>query len=99
MVFEDYFAAAKAFEVSRVVTRSQARAISQEPVVVWEAEPPLREEEMENAPAQTITTTELPVEVDRQRKRRRHREHIPKTKRQRDLLEEPPKDTSSRSSG
>ena len=69
MVFEDYLATAgKAFEATRAVTRSQAKATSQEPEVVWEAEPPLPEEEMENAPAQTITTTELPVEVDRPRK-------------------------------
>ena len=71
MVFEDYLAAAKAFEVTRAVTRSQAKVTSQEPEVVWEAEPPLpEEEEMENAPAQTITTTELPVDADRPRKRR-----------------------------
>ena len=30
MVFEDYLAAAKAFEVTRAVTRSQAKATSQE---------------------------------------------------------------------
>ena len=71
MVFEDNRAAAKAFEVTRAVTRSPAKATSQEPKVVWEAKPPLpEEEEMENAPAQTITTTELPVEVDLPRKRR-----------------------------
>ena len=99
-VFEDYLAAAKAFEVTRTVTRSQAKATSQEPEVVWEAEPPLPEkEEMENAPAKTITTTELPVEVDRPRNRRGQREPIPKPKRQRDPLEAPPNDTSSRSSG
>ena len=58
MAVEDYLAAAKAFEVTRAVTRSQAKATFQEPEVVWEAEPPLlEEEEMENAPAQTITTT------------------------------------------
>ena len=89
MAFEDYLAAAKAFEVTRAVTRSQAKATSQEPEVVWEAEPPLpEEEEMENAPAQTITTTELPVEVDRTRKRRGQREPIPKPRRQRDPLED-----------
>ena len=54
MAFDDYLAAAKAFGVTRAVTRSQAKATSQEPEVVWEAEPPLPEEgEMENAPAQT----------------------------------------------
>ena len=54
---------------------------------------------MENTLAQTITTTELPVEVDRPRKRRGQREPIPRPKRQRDPLEESPKDTSSRLSG
>ena len=54
---------------------------------------------MENAPAQTITITELPVEVDRPRKRRGQRKPIPRPKRQRDPLEESPKDTNSRSSG
>ena len=100
MVFEDYLAEAKAFEVTRAVTRSQAKGPSQEPEVVWEAEPLLpEEEEMENAMAQTVTTTELPVEVDRPRKRRGQREPIPRPRRQRDPLEESPKDTSSRSSG
>ena len=100
MAFEDYLAATKALEVTRAVTRSQAKATSQEPEVVWEAEPPLpEEEEMDNTPAQTMTTNELPVEVDRTRKRRGQREPIPKPKRQRDPLEEPPKDTNSRSSG
>ena len=96
MVFEDYFAAAKAFEVTRAVTRSQAKTTSQEPEVVWEAEPPLPEKGMEAVPAQKITTTELPVEVNRPRKRRGQREPIPKPKRQRDPLEEAPKDTNSR---
>ena len=99
MVFEDHVAASKAFEVTRAVTRSQAKATSQEPEVVWEAEPSLPEEEMENAKAQTVTTTELPMEVDRPRKRRGKREPIPRPKRQRDPLEESPKDTSSCSSG
>ena len=100
MVFEDYLAASKAFKVTRAVTRSQAKATSQAPEVVWEAEPPLpEEEEMEYATAQTVTTTELPVEVDRPRKLRGQREPIPRPKRQRDPLEESPKDTSSRSSG
>ena len=99
MVFEDYLAAAKAFEATRAATRSQAKATSQEPEVVWEAEPSSPEEEMVNTPAQTVTTTELPVEVDRPRKRGGQREPIPKPKRQRDPLEEPPEDTSSRSSG
>ena len=100
MVFEDSLATAKAFEVPRAITRSQAKATSQEPEVVWEAEPPLpEEEEIENATAQTVTTTELPVEVDRPRKRRRLREPIPRPKRQRDPLEESPKDTSNRYRG
>ena len=90
----------QAFEVTRAVTRSQAKATSEEPEVVWAAEPPSpEEEEMENAPAQAITTTEPPVEVDRPRKRRGQRELLSKPKRQRDPLEEPPKDTSNRSSG
>ena len=80
MVFEDYLAASKAFEVTRAVTRSQAKATPQAPEVVWEAEPPLPEEkEMENETAQTVTTAELPVEVDRPRKRRGQREPIPRT--------------------
>ena len=54
---------------------------------------------MENAPAQTSTTAELPVEVDRPRKRRGQREPIPGPKQQRDLLVESPKDTSSLSRG
>ena len=100
MVFEDYLAASKAFEVTRVVTRSKAKATSQEPEVVGEAEPPLpEEEEMADATAQTVTTTELPVEVDRPRKRRGQREPIPRPKWQRDPFEESPKDTSSSSSG
>ena len=100
MVFGDYLAAIKAFEVTRAVTISQALATSQEPEVVWEAEKPLpEEEEMENAKAQTVTTIELPVEVDRPPKRRGQREPIPRPKRQRDRLEESPKDTSSCSSG
>ena len=79
MVFENYLAASKAFEVTRAVTRLQAKVTSQEPEVVWEAEPPLpEEEEMENTPAQTITTTERPLEVDRPRKRRGQREPIPR---------------------
>ena len=45
MVFEVYLAASKAFEVTTAVTISQAKATSQEPEVVWEAEPPLPEEE------------------------------------------------------
>ena len=99
MVFEDCLAPAKTFEVTRAATRSQANATSQEPKVVWEAEPPLpEEEEMEKTPAQTITTTELPVEADRPRKRRGQIKPIPRPKRQRDPLEESLKDTSSRSS-
>ena len=100
MVFEDYLAAAKAFEVTRAVTRSPAKATSQEPEVVWEAEPPLPEEEkMENAAAQTVTTAELPVEVDRPRKRGGQREPIQRPQQQRNPVKETPKDTSSRSSG
>ena len=100
MVFENYLAAAKAFEVTKEVTRSQAKATSQKPEVVWEAEPPLPEkEEMEYATVQTVTTTELPVKVDRPLKRRGQREPIPRPKWQRDPLYESPKDTSSRSSG
>ena len=100
MVFEDYLAAAKAFEVTREVMRSQEKATSPEPEVVWEAEPPLpEEEEMGNAPVQTITTAELPVEIDCPCKRRGRSEPIPKPKRQRDPLVKPPKNARSRSSG
>ena len=100
MVFEEYLAASKAFKVIRAVTRSQAKATFQQPEVVCEAEPPLpEEEEMENTPAQTITTTELPVGGNRPRKRRGQREPILRPKRQRHPLEESLKDNSSRSSG
>ena len=54
---------------------------------------------MEKALAQTIINTELPVEVDCPLKRRGQREPIPQLKQQSDPLEEPLKDTSSRSSG
>ena len=54
---------------------------------------------MENTPAQTIITTELPAEVDRPRKCRGQREPFPRPKRQRDPLEESPKGASSRSIG
>ena len=64
-VLGDYFESAKAFEVTRAVPRSQAKATSQEPEFVWEAELPLSEgKEIENVPAHTITTTELSMEVD-----------------------------------
>ena len=97
MLFEDYLTASKAFEVTRAVTTSQAKATSQEPEVFWEAEPPLHEEEeMEYAAAKTVTYAELPVEVDRPPKHRGQREPIPRPKRQRDPLKESPKDTSSR---